>query len=112
MFRKVVVGLAASILSICLGAMPASAADLAQAKAEGWLGEQMNGLLGVVDSNAPEDVKDLMQSINAQRQAEYRRIAQKNGVPADEVARLTGQKVINQAAPGHFVETPSGWRRR
>lgn len=100
------------LLGWWLVAMPAAAADLAQAKAAGLVGEQLNGLLGLVRADAPDDVKALVASINAQRQAEYQRIAAKNGVAADEVARLTGQKVINQAAPGQFVQTPSGWQRR
>ncbi len=103
---------AALLLGLCLNAMPAIAADLAQAKAAGQVGELMNGLLGLVDPNAPDDVKAMVNSINAQRQAEYTRIASKNGVPPDEVARLTAQKVIRQAAPGQYVQTQSGWQRR
>ncbi|MGZ5000940.1 MAG: YdbL family protein [Methylomonas sp.] len=104
--------LAPLLLGLCLIAQPAAAADLAQAKASGLVGELMNGLLGLVNPGAPDDVKDMVNSINAQRQAEYRRIAAKNGVPPEEVARLTAQKVIRQAAPGQFVQTPSGWQRR
>jgi uncharacterized protein YdbL (DUF1318 family) len=99
-------------LGLWLAATPAAAANLAQAKAAGQVGELMSGYLGLVDSNAPADVKALVTSINAQRRAEYQRIAAKNGVPADEVAKLTAQKVIGQAAAGHYVQTPSGWKRR
>jgi uncharacterized protein YdbL (DUF1318 family) len=100
------------LLSLCLLAMPTAAADLAQVKADGLVGEQMNGLLGLVKADAPGDVKALVNSINAQRLAEYRRIAAKNGVAAEEVAKLTAQKVISQTPPGQFVETPSGWQQR
>ncbi|MCQ8104459.1 YdbL family protein [Methylomonas sp. SURF-2] len=101
-------------LTFCLwfAITPVNAADLGQAKAAGLVGELMNGYLGLVDGNAPADVKALVDSINAQRRAEYQRIAAKNGVPAEEVAKLTAQKVIGQAAGGHFVQTPSGWKRR
>jgi uncharacterized protein YdbL (DUF1318 family) len=104
--------LAGLFLGLWLLAMPVAAADLAQAKAAGLIGEQLNGLLGVVDSSAPADVRALVDSINAQRLAEYKRIAAKNGVPAEEVARLTAQKVIGQAAAGHYVQTASGWQKR
>lgn len=104
--------LASLFVSFWLIAMPVSATDLAQAKAAGLVGEQMNGYLGMVNPNAADDVKALVNSINAQRQAEYQRIAAKNGVPAEEVARLTAQKVINQTAPGQYVQTPAGWQRR
>lgn len=101
-------------LTVCLwfAAMPVDAADLGQAKAAGLVGELMNGYLGLVDGNASADVKAMVDSINAQRRAEYQRIAAKNGVPAEEVAKLTAQKVINQTAPGQFVQTPSGWQKR
>lgn len=99
-------------ISFWLTALPASAADLAQVKAAGLVGEQMNGYLGLVNPNAAGDVKALVNSINAQRQAEYQRIATKNGVPVDEVARLTAQKVIGQTPSGQYVQTPSGWQRR
>lgn len=100
------------LLGLWLIAMPAAAADLGQAKAAGQVGELMNGYLGLVDGRAPADVKAMVDSINAQRRAEYQRIGAKNGVSADEVAKLTAQKVIGQAGPGHFVQTPSGWQRR
>lgn len=90
----------------------AGGADLAQLKAAGTVGERSNGLLGLVKADAPAEVKAFVDNINAQRQAEYQRIATKNGVSADEVARLTAQKVINQAAPGQFVDTGSGWQQR
>ncbi len=110
--KNLMIFLAPLFLGLWLSAMPVAAADLAQAKAAGQVGELMNGLLGLVDPNAPDDVKVLVNSINAQRLAEYQRIATKNGVSPDEVARMTAQKVIGQAAPGQFVQTPSGWQRR
>ncbi|MGY6277457.1 YdbL family protein [Methylomonas sp. MgM2] len=104
--------LAISFLALCCLVLPVSAASLAQAKAAGQVGELMNGYLGMVDPGAPSDVKAMVNSINAQRRAEYQRIANKNGVPVDEVAKMTAQKVINQAPRGHYVQTPSGWQRR
>jgi uncharacterized protein len=109
--NKLMLILAPLFLGLYLTTVPVAAADLAQAKASGLVGEQMNGYLGLVNPDAPDDVKALVNSINAQRQAEYQRIAAKNGVPPDEVARLTAQKVIGQAAPGQFVKTPSGWQK-
>lgn len=104
--------LAALIWCLWFTAVPVNAADLGQAKAAGQVGELMNGYLGLVDGNAPADVKAMVDSINAQRRAEYQRIASKNGVATEEVAKLTAQKVINQSSPGHFVQTPAGWQRR
>jgi uncharacterized protein len=90
----------------------ATAADLGQAKAAGYVGEQLDGYLGLVNPAAPGDVKAMMANINAQRRAHYERIAKENSVSVDQVARLTAQKVIGQAANGHFVQTPQGWKKR
>ncbi|WNB75079.1 YdbL family protein [Methylomonas koyamae] len=106
--RSLMSALALSLLLLS----SATAADLAQLKAAGVVGERSNGLLGLVKPDAPADVKAFVDNINAQRQAEYQRIAAKNGVTADEVAKLTAQKVINQAAPGQFVDTGAGWQQR
>lgn len=97
---------------LTLAAPPLAAADLAQAKARGWVGEQLDGYLGLVNGNAPADVKSLIDDINNQRREEYERIARKNGVSPNEVARLTAKKVIGLTPPGQYVQTPSGWRQR
>ncbi|HLF97152.1 MAG TPA: YdbL family protein [Methylococcaceae bacterium] len=99
-------------LILCMALAPVAAADLAQAKAAGQVGEQLNGYLGVVQPNAPAEVRALVESINRERRNAYQAIAKKNGVGVDEVARVTAQKVIGQAGPGHYVQTPSGWQRR
>lgn len=100
-----------ALLLLALSTTPI-AADLAQLKAAGQVGEQMDGYLGIVTPNASADIKALVDNINALRQAEYQRIAAKNGVSIDEVAKLTAQKVINQTTHGQFVQTPSGWKKR
>lgn len=100
------------VVCLALSATPASAADLGQAKAAGYVGEQVDGYLGLVRPDAPGDVKALVQDVNRKRRAEYEQIAGKNGVAVDQVARLTAEKVIRQAAPGHYVQTPSGWKKR
>jgi uncharacterized protein YdbL (DUF1318 family) len=73
------------------------AADLSQAKSAGWVCEQDNGYARVAKPNAPADVKAMVSSVNGKRKGEYQRIAQKNGVAVDQVARLTAQKVIGAA---------------
>jgi len=111
-YRKHLMLAAIVALFAVLAAPALSAADLAQAKAQGWIGEQMDGYLGIVKPGAPADVKNLVDAINSQRHAEYERIARKNGVGIDEVARVTANKVIKQTPAGQYVQTPSGWHRR
>ena len=96
-----------------LGAAPAQAITLDEAKARGYVGERYDGYLALVDPGAPAEVRALVDEVNAKRRARYAEIAQKRGVPVEAVGKLTAEKVINQAAPGTFVMTPKGaWQQR
>lgn len=100
------------LLGLLLVALPIAAADLDQAKSSGLIGEQISGFLGLVKSDVPADVKALVESINAQRLVEYQRIADKNGVTSDTVAKLAAQKIIDKTPAGQYINIGSGWQRR
>lgn len=95
------------LLMTCL-ALPAWAMSLDAAKAEGLVGEQPNGYLGVVESAAVREVKALVEQVNLRRRDEYERIAQRNGVPLEEVEKLAGKRAIERTQPGHYVQLPNG----
>ena len=94
MFRSTYVIIIALLL-----ATPVSAANVGEAKAQGHACEQTNGYLRATGS-APGDVKTLVENVNAKRKDQYTKIATKNGVAVDQVAKLTAQKLIN-SAPQH-----------
>lgn len=77
-------------------AAPLKAADLGSAKASGQVCEQTSGYLRA-NAGAPGDVQAMVKDINTKREAEYEKIATKNKVTVDQVARLTAEKVINKA---------------
>lgn len=83
------------ILSLIF-ANTAAAADLNAAKANGQVCEQTDGYLRA-NVGAVDDVQEMVGIINAKRRAEYEKIANKNNVTLDQVARLTAEKVINKA---------------
>ncbi|MDP1539482.1 MAG: YdbL family protein [Moraxellaceae bacterium] len=85
---------------------PVFAMDLQQAKAQGFVGEQPNGYLGVVKAT-PEAI-NLANDINERRRAAYEKIARDNGTSLDQVAALTGQTAIEKSAPGTWIKTPEG----
>lgn len=103
---------AVALLSIALlPAAHAQVTSLNDAKAQGLVGEQLDGYLGVV-SDAP-GVQRLVDDINLQRRQLYRDIARKNGAPLNAVEKLAGQKAIERAASGEIVQSPSGgWVRK
>ncbi len=104
--RLAAVGLVALL---ALLAAPAAYADaLNDAKAKGFVGERLDGYLGVVSPNAPADAKALVDGINAKRKQHYAKIAAKEGIDTVAVAVRAGDKLRKRAQPGHYVMTEDG----
>ena len=112
MFSTLRISLVIALVSLSIGiATPAYAIDLAAAKQQGLVGEQMNGYVGVVQRAA--GVEALVNNINVQRRKLYQDVARQNGVPLSSVEQLAGEKAINQASPGTMVQDANGnWIRR
>jgi uncharacterized protein YdbL (DUF1318 family) len=104
---------ALACLALAFAALPAAAASLDAAKASGQVGERIDGYLGVVDANAPADVRALVDQINAERRTKYEQIAQKQGAPVAAVAQIAGKKLIERTPPGEYVLDAGGqWRKK
>ncbi len=87
---------------------PTWAISLQDAKAQGLVGEQANGYLGVVKSGVSAEVKALVNDINAKRKNEYKDIARRNKTDLNVVEALAGKKAIDMTPPGQYVKPPSG----
>jgi len=88
-------------------AIPAAALSLGDAKAQGLVGEQADGYVGLVGSGPPE-ARKLADQVNAKRRAEYGDIAKKRGIETEAVAALAGKKLVKRAAKGQFVRGSNG----
>ena len=99
---------------LAFGAASAASAIIEQAKAECIVGEQADGYLGVVDpGKASAELRREVDSINMQRKAAYARLAEKNGVTIDDAAKVTAEKLINQAPSGQCVrDQDRNWLRK
>jgi uncharacterized protein YdbL (DUF1318 family) len=96
-----------------LTASPGWAIDLDEAKSKGFLGEKIDGYLGLVNPNAPAGVQSLQADINQKRRQTYEGIARRNNTGLDAVEALAGETAIKNTKPGNFVEVPSGgWKRK
>lgn len=102
------------IVLLALGLAPAAEAQsLDQAKAQGLVGERLDGYVGLVDAGAPAAVRQLVEQVNRQRRAEYERIARERGVALEVVAQLVGEQQIQRARSGTYVMGPDGrWRQK
>lgn len=91
----------------------AFAADLKTAKAQGWVGEQQDGYLGLVKANAPADVKALVAEVNGQRKAHFAQIASKTGVTPADAAKVFAKEAAERTEPGNYVQDAGGsWVRK
>ena len=86
----------------------AFAATIDDYKAKGYIGETSMGMLGVVTSSAPADVKRFVKETNDERLERYKAVAQKNGISLEQTQKLAGQKLIRQSGNGEWVQKPSG----
>ena len=91
---------------------PAFAAELQGAKADGMVGEQLNGYLGVVNSAASDDVRALVKDVNAKRKEKYQSIAKQNGTSLETVELLAGKKAIEKTQAGNYIQTATGWKKK
>ena len=103
-------------LAMCLSLTPlgeAGAGPLDKAKADGWIGERVDGYLGVVNPKTPGSVKSMVQNVNATRRAKYQGIAKANRTSLQAVEAIAGDKRVNRARRGEFVMDATGrWLRR
>ncbi len=99
-----------TIFATCLMlmALSAYAMDLNTAKSQGYVGEQQNGYLGLVNSSAPADARRLMDQVNSQRRSEYQSIARSNGIDLKSVETMAGKKAIDKTARGQYIQAPNG----
>jgi len=102
------------MLLICLFSVSvAMAGALDQPKADGLIGEQANGYLGLVSPNAPADIQALVRDVNAKRKARYQSIAQEQSVPVSEVEKVGGATAIEKTLSGNYIKDTSGrWRKK
>ena len=90
---------------------PVWAIGLDDAKQQGLVGEQLNGYLGVIKSSS--GAKQLVDSINQKRRAAYASKAKKAGVGIEIIETRIGQRLIQRAKPGQYIQDSGGrWTKK
>jgi len=103
----------ALLISMMAISVAVAASPLTQPKADGLIGEQANGYIGLVQQNVPANIKKLVNDVNAKRRAGYQNIAKKQGTSLAEVERVGGNTAIEKTLRGNYIRTASGaWRKK
>lgn len=115
MMRKTVLTAAGALLALGLVAAPAMAQRdpaYAAARANGQVGEKMDGYLGIVGAATPE-LRAMVDDINIRRRAVYAEQAQANNATLEEYAFTAGCLAISRTSPGEMYQAPDGsWQQR
>jgi uncharacterized protein YdbL (DUF1318 family) len=103
----------AILISTVMMSVAVAASALAQPKADGYIGEQANGYIGLVRQDVPADIKKLVKDTNAKRKAGYQKIAAKQGTSLAEVEKVGGNNAIGKTRSGNYIRDASGvWRKK
>lgn len=100
------------VLSLALSGL-VFAQSLDQAKAQGLVGEKLDGYIAAVVPNPSPEIQALIQSTNDGRRKAYADLAQRNGITVEQVGILSAEKLQASARGGEYIQTPSGqWQRK
>jgi uncharacterized protein YdbL (DUF1318 family) len=116
MIRRLLIALTLG-LGLAVGAASAQTAaakaTVDAAKAQGVVGEQGDGFLGLVAGSADPAVQAAMAEINAGRVRAYKDIAAKTGVSEVAAGEATAQQLIGRLPPGAYYKPLGGsWARK
>ena len=104
---------AALLISLLAVFVAIASSSLSQPKADGLIGEQSNGYLGLVAQNAPSDIRKLVAEVNAKRKAGYQKIAAKQGASLSDVEKVGGNTAIDKTLRGNYIRDANGtWRKK
>jgi uncharacterized protein YdbL (DUF1318 family) len=109
--------LAAAAVATALGGFAAPAfaqrdPAYAAARADGEIGEKMDGYLGIVGADTPA-LRKIVNDINIKRRAVYSDRAKANNATLEEYALTAGCQAILATKPGEKYQAPNGsWETR
>ncbi len=113
--RHILLAVAAGAATVGAIAVPALAQRdpaYAAARADGSVGEQPDGYLGIVAQATPA-LRRLVDDINIKRRAVYSRKAQENNATLEAYALTAGCQAILRTQPGEKYMAPDGtWMTR
>ncbi|EHK8102014.1 YdbL family protein [Salmonella enterica subsp. enterica serovar Bareilly] len=99
------------VLTLSLLTPSVWALTLDEARTQGRVGETLNGYLVALKNDA--ETQKLVLDINHARRASYQQLADSNHLPVEEVAKMAGQKLVERARPGEYVQGINGkWMRK
>jgi hypothetical protein len=85
-----------------------AASALDEYRAQGVIAERYDGLVELRVNQAPPDADRLVKEVNAKRLDIYRKRAQSQGVPVEEVGKIYALELAGTAPAGTYFRKPDG----
>jgi uncharacterized protein len=102
-----------SVLVAFLMSGVAFAITLDEAKAQGLVGEKVDGYVAAVIANPSAEVQALIDTTNDGRRKVYEDLAQRNNITVEAVGIVSAEKLREKAGRGEFVQSTSGqWEKK
>lgn len=98
-------------------AVPASApaqdpAAILAARRSGLIGERYDGYVGIVNANAPAELRRQVAALNIRRRTLYSNLAARKGVSPEEVGITAACSLLRRINIGeYYLPGQGGWRR-
>ena len=100
------------LLSLSVSSL-ALALTLDEAKAQGLVGEKVDGYVSAIAASPGAEVQALIASTNDGRLKVYADLAKRNAITVEEVGLLSAEKLRASAGRGEYIQLPSGqWQRK
>ncbi|TSJ88688.1 DUF1318 domain-containing protein [Gilliamella apicola] len=111
-YKKATIALLSIILALPVFALNLDQAinELSQAKANGLVGEQADGYLGVVKNEG--NASEIAQLINQARKQEYQKVSAQSNVPLVEVQNRAGTKAQEKTQAGQYIKQQGQWLKK
>ena len=111
-YKKVTIALFTAVLSFSVSALTLDQAidSLSQAKAQGLVGEQTDGYLGVVKNEG--NASEIANLINQARKAQYQKVSAESKVPLNEVENRAGSKAQDKTPAGQYIKQEGQWQKK
>ncbi len=93
-------------------AAQAQALDVASAKYDGLIGEQPDGLLGIVTKTPSQAVITLVEETNKARNEIYQDMANKQRIDINQIRMMAGEKIYKVEKKGNYVMYTGQWQKK
>lgn len=90
----------------------AQSITVSMAKDQGLVGEQPDGLLGIVNPPGSLEIRELVQKTNNARMDVYEESSRRQNVALITVKVLAGKNLREKTAPGHYIQHNGKWIKK